>query len=83
MSDKKDIQVWRLPTPDAGTKMRSDKVKVFYGEKQALADVDLDIKSNEVMALIGPSGCGKSTFSLPEPDERRYRYLPRRRQDYP
>jgi phosphate transport system ATP-binding protein len=37
-------------------------VKVFYGEKQALFDVDLEIFENQVTALIGPSGCGKSTF---------------------
>ncbi len=35
---------------------------VFYGEKQAIMDVSLDIGSNEVIAMIGPSGCGKSTF---------------------
>jgi phosphate transport system ATP-binding protein len=43
-------------------KMRGEKTCVFYGEKQALFDVDLDIYENEVTALIGPSGCGKSTF---------------------
>jgi phosphate transport system ATP-binding protein len=35
---------------------------VFYGEKQALFDIDLDIQSQKVTAFIGPSGCGKSTF---------------------
>ena len=35
---------------------------VFYGEKQALMDINLDIGRNEVVSLIGPSGCGKSTF---------------------
>jgi phosphate transport system ATP-binding protein len=35
---------------------------VFYGETQALQDVNLDIGRNDVIALIGPSGCGKSTF---------------------
>jgi phosphate transport system ATP-binding protein len=35
---------------------------VFYGEKQALFDVALDIPPNQVTSLIGPSGCGKSTF---------------------
>lgn len=35
---------------------------VFYGDKQALFDIDLDIAANKVTALIGPSGCGKSTF---------------------
>ncbi len=37
-------------------------VNVFYGEKQALKDINLDVQSNMVTALIGPSGCGKSTF---------------------
>ena len=37
-------------------------VNVFYGEKQALFGVNLDIPKNQVTALIGPSGCGKSTF---------------------
>ncbi len=44
------------------TKFHTRKVCVYYGEKQALFDVDLDIFSNEVTALIGPSGCGKSTY---------------------
>lgn len=37
-------------------------VDVFYGDKQALFGIDLDIQAKEVTALIGPSGCGKSTF---------------------
>jgi len=37
-------------------------VDVFYGDKQALFDVDLDIPARQVTALIGPSGCGKSTL---------------------
>ena len=43
-------------------KMRGRKVSVFYAEKQALYDVDLDVRERQVTALIGPSGCGKSTF---------------------
>jgi phosphate transport system ATP-binding protein len=35
---------------------------VFYGETQALQDIDLAIPENQVTAMIGPSGCGKSTF---------------------
>ncbi|MFZ1108619.1 MAG: phosphate ABC transporter ATP-binding protein PstB [Rhodomicrobium sp.] len=38
------------------------KVSVFYGPKQALFDVSLDIANRSVTAFIGPSGCGKSTF---------------------
>ncbi len=37
-------------------------VNVYYGEKQAIHNVSLDIGRHEVIALIGPSGCGKSTF---------------------
>ncbi|WP_221793656.1 phosphate ABC transporter ATP-binding protein PstB [Oceanobacter mangrovi] len=43
-------------------KLKARDVRVFYGEKQAIFDVSLDIGANEVIALIGPSGCGKSTF---------------------
>ncbi len=49
----------------AGTgevKVKGRDVCVFYGEKQALFDVNIDIMEREVTALIGPSGCGKSTF---------------------
>ena len=42
--------------------MQTRGLDVFYGEKQALQHVDLEIRANEVTALIGPSGCGKSTF---------------------
>jgi phosphate transport system ATP-binding protein len=50
------------PIPNAPPKMTGEKVGVFYGEKQALFDVDLKIVANQVTSLIGPSGCGKSTF---------------------
>lgn len=43
-------------------KMSMRDVNVFYGDKQAIFDVNLDVGKNEVIALIGPSGCGKSTF---------------------
>ena len=46
----------------AKTKIHVENLNLFYGEKQALFSVNLDIKENEVTALIGPSGCGKSTF---------------------
>lgn len=37
-------------------------LNVYYGDLHAIRKVNLDIGSNEVIALIGPSGCGKSTF---------------------
>ncbi|MFB2549765.1 phosphate ABC transporter ATP-binding protein PstB [Ensifer soli] len=43
-------------------KMIGKDVSVYYGEKRALFDVNLNIRENTVTALIGPSGCGKSTF---------------------
>ena len=46
--------------PDARMKIRD--VNVFYGQKQAIFDVNLDIGSNAVVAMIGPSGCGKTTL---------------------
>lgn len=35
---------------------------LYYGDNQALKDINMSINKNEVTALIGPSGCGKSTF---------------------
>ena len=46
--------------PDS--KLKAQKVNVFYGEKQALFDVSLSIDEKSVTSFIGPSGCGKSTF---------------------
>ncbi|GIN62117.1 phosphate import ATP-binding protein PstB [Robertmurraya siralis] len=44
------------------TKISVKDLNLFYGDKQALYDVSINIKEKEVTALIGPSGCGKSTF---------------------
>ncbi|GGF62909.1 phosphate import ATP-binding protein PstB [Paracoccus acridae] len=44
------------------TKISARKVQVYYGDKHALKDVDVDILDKTVTAFIGPSGCGKSTF---------------------
>jgi phosphate transport system ATP-binding protein len=43
-------------------RMTISKVNFFYGSKQILFDVNLDIADKKVTALIGPSGCGKSTL---------------------
>jgi phosphate transport system ATP-binding protein len=46
----------------AAPKMSARGVNVFYGEKQAINDVSIDVHLDNVTAFIGPSGCGKSTF---------------------
>ena len=47
----------RTASGGPGVKMVARDVKVFYGAKQALKGIDLDIQENRVLALIGPSGC--------------------------
>lgn len=43
-------------------KIKVEKVNFFYGRKQALKDITMDVYENQVTAIIGPSGCGKSTL---------------------
>ena len=43
-------------------RMTAQHVDVFYGDKQAIDDISLDIGVSQVISFIGPSGCGKSTF---------------------
>jgi len=43
-------------------RMRCSDVNVYYGEKHAVKNVNIDLGNNEVLAMIGPSGCGKTTF---------------------
>lgn len=43
-------------------KIKASHVNFYYGDKQALNDIDLEIYQNKATAFIGPSGCGKSTF---------------------
>ncbi len=44
------------------TVMQSNGFNLWYGEHHALKNINLDMKENEVTAIIGPSGCGKSTY---------------------
>jgi len=44
------------------SKIVSKDLNLWYGQKQALKDICLEIPENKITALIGPSGCGKSTF---------------------
>jgi phosphate transport system ATP-binding protein len=50
------------PAPGKVPKMRAKAIHVFYGDKEALKGVSIDIDEDRVTAFIGPSGCGKSTF---------------------
>jgi phosphate transport system ATP-binding protein len=50
------------PAEQGDPKMKAADVNLWYGEKQALFDVNLEMCDTSVTALIGPSGCGKSTF---------------------
>ena len=58
--DEKNIGSENMSTDEF--KMIAEHLDFFYGNFQALTDVSLSFKSNQVTALIGPSGCGKSTF---------------------
>src|ERR1700674_1955133 len=46
----------------APLRMQVRCLNFFYGQEQALRNINLDIATNCVTALIGPSGCGKSTL---------------------
>jgi phosphate transport system ATP-binding protein len=59
----------RPPAPSAGAEngvrpgtITAIDYSFWYGQKQALADITLEIKPRAITALIGPSGCGKTTF---------------------
>ena len=55
----------QLPDKDSDTqavKLTLNQVDFFYGDRQALFKIDIDIIKNQVTSFIGPSGCGKSTL---------------------
>jgi phosphate transport system ATP-binding protein len=57
-----DAPISETRVTQTNMKITARGVQVFYGEKQALMNVDVDILDHTVTAFIGPSGCGKSTF---------------------
>ena len=57
-----DMSIVERSVTQGDIKISARKVQVFYGDKQAIKDVDVDILDKTVTAFIGPSGCGKSTF---------------------
>ncbi|HEY50637.1 MAG TPA: phosphate ABC transporter ATP-binding protein [Dehalococcoidia bacterium] len=48
--------------PTSETKLKTEKVNLFYGTFQALRNISLDVPKQAITAIIGPSGCGKSSF---------------------
>ena len=63
ISGKKDIDLTTVGDyTTENPRMKVRDVNVFYGGKQAVFDVNLDIGSNSVVSMIGPSGCGKTTL---------------------
>ncbi|MCB1338050.1 MAG: phosphate ABC transporter ATP-binding protein, partial [Maritimibacter sp.] len=58
----KDNAEGRLLVDQMDVKFKTRDVQVYYGDKQAIRDVSVDILDKTVTAFIGPSGCGKSTF---------------------
>ncbi len=50
------------PAVDKKSVFNTKNFNLWYGDHHALKDINLDIKENEVTAIIGPSGCGKSTY---------------------
>jgi phosphate transport system ATP-binding protein len=57
--NKKDLNVGATQEI---AKISTRNVNVYYGDKQAINDVSIDVDRENVTAFIGPSGCGKSTF---------------------
>ncbi|MCM8798973.1 MAG: ATP-binding cassette domain-containing protein, partial [Candidatus Omnitrophica bacterium] len=47
---------------DANIKIMVRNLNFYYGDFQALKDINLDIRSKMITAIIGPSGCGKTTL---------------------
>jgi phosphate transport system ATP-binding protein len=50
------------PPMTTTTKIKTEKLNLHYGPKQALKEISVDIPERRVTAFIGPSGCGKSTY---------------------
>ena len=50
------------PAQETATKVKAEGVDFYYGDFQALKNINIVVPDRQVTALIGPSGCGKSTF---------------------
>lgn len=59
---KIDVTKREIDNNPLNVKVHTEELCLWYGQKQALFDITMDIYKNKITALIGPSGCGKSTF---------------------
>lgn len=59
---QREVTVGKPFLKDGKAKIKCRNVNIYYGGKQAIRKVSVDIGANEVTAFIGPSGCGKTTF---------------------
>ncbi len=57
-----DNQKNTVTSGNENTVMSVKNLNLWYGEDQALKNIELDVKEKQITAIIGPSGCGKSTF---------------------
>ena len=62
VNQKKEFETVGSVSSSKDVVMSVKDCNVFYGENQALKNINLEVGKSEVIALIGPSGCGKSTF---------------------
>jgi phosphate transport system ATP-binding protein len=53
---------FNLITTDLIKKLEAKNISVFYGKFRALTEINIDVYTNQITAIIGPSGCGKSTL---------------------
>jgi len=54
-----DHKINKQPLEALAVKIQVVGLSFFYGKKQALDNINLDIPENKITSLIGPSGCGK------------------------
>lgn len=62
VNENKEADLQVVSKNAAKTVYETKGLNLWYGEKHALKNIDLEINQNEVTAIIGPSGCGKSTY---------------------
>ena len=57
-----DLTSAETPSMSLESSLIVDNLSLFYGDSQALSDINMEIAKKQVTAFIGPSGCGKSTL---------------------